>query len=324
MKKLLSMVLVVMLIVTTALAGCNDASKEKEEAVSAPKLNYIGLKVYDPVYIALEKGFFDESKVDVNLVDLVAGGATAVQMIESGDADAGLLSYMALINAVNEGMSVTGVADIQSSFKDAPLEEFFVRKDSGIETIEDLKGKKIAINLVKSSFHYTWLMELENAGMTEDDVEFVILPFDQQILALKEGQVDAIGLMSPYASQALNDSDLAKMYDATHTFGERQFCDIIASTKYGEKHPEALTAFVGGLSKAMDWAMENQQEAKEIMEKYTGVDAELIADYRFQEDGAVIMEDVEYWLDYMRAHGDIKDTITAEDIATNQYNARVK
>lgn len=319
MKKIILMAIAILLVVSCFCAGCAQQSNEE----NVPTLNYIGLKVYDPVYIALEKGFFDESKVNVNLVDLVAGGATAVQMIESRDADAGLLSYMALVNAVNEGMSVTGVADLQSSFEEAPLEEFFVRADSGIKDITDLKGKKIAINLVKSSFHYTWLMELEKAGMTEDDVEFVVLSFDQQILALKNGQVDAIGLMSPYSAEALNDSDLAKMYDATDSFGERQFCDIIASTKYGEENPEALTAFVSGITDAMEWAMENQAEAKKIMEKHTGIKAELIADYKFQENGAVIMDDVQYWLDYMKAHGNIKDSITAEDIATNQYNEKV-
>lgn len=318
MKKLISLLLTIVLVVA-CLVGCSE--KTEDEVAS---LKYIGLKVYDPVYIALEKGMFDESKVNVELVDLVAGGATAVQMIESRDADAGLLSYMALVNAVNEGMSVTGITDLQSSFEEAPLEEFFVRKDSGIDDITDLKGKKIAINLVKSSFHYTWLMELEKAGMSEDDVEFVVLSFDQQILALKNGQVDAIGLMSPYSAQAFNDPELTKMYDATDTFGERQFCDIIASTKYGDENPEALTAFVDGITKAMDWAMENQEEAKEIMEKHTGIDASLIADYKFQENGAVIMDDVQYWLDYMKAHGNIKDNITADMIATNKFNEKVK
>ncbi len=319
MKKLMSLILAIVLIIT-CLIGCSDKATTKDEVET---LKYIGLKVYDPVYIALEKGMFDESKVNVELVDLVAGGATAVQMIESRDADAGLLSYMALVNAVNEGMGVTGITDLQSSFEEAPLEEFFVRKDSGIKDITDLKGKKIAINLVKSSFHYTWLMELEKAGMTEDDVEFVVLSFDQQILALKNKQVDAIGLMSPYSAEAFNDADLEKMYDATDTFGERQFCDIIASTKYGEKNPEALTAFVEGITEAMDWAMDNQEEAKKIMEKYTGIDASLIADYKFQENGAVIMDDVQYWLDYMKAHGNIKDEITADMIATNKYNEKV-
>jgi NitT/TauT family transport system substrate-binding protein len=222
-------------------------------------------------------------------------------------------------------MSVTGVADLQSSFEEAPLEEFFVLKDSGIDSIEDLKGKKIAINLVKSSFHYTWLMALEAAGMSEDDVEFVVLSFDQQILALENGQVDAIGLMSPYSAEARNNDKLTSLYDATDIFGEKQFCDIIASTKFAEENPETMTAFVSGITDAMAWAMDNQEEAKEIIGKYTGIDPSMILDYKFQENGAVIMDDVQYWLDYMKAHdGNIKDSVTAESIATNEYNVKVQ
>lgn len=317
--------LIVALVMTFAVYGCNNSSSANNNTTEEPmELSYIGLKVYDPVYIAMEKGFFEKYGVNVNLVDLVAGGATAVQMIESGNADAGLLSYMALVNAVNEGMNVKGVADLQSSFEDAPLEEFFVMKDSGINSIKDLKGKKIAINLVKSSFHYTWLMALEQAGMSEDDVEFVVLSFDQQILALENGQVDAIGLMSPYSAEARNNNQLKTLYDATDIFGEKQFCDIIASTTFAAKNPETMKAFVSGITDAMNWAMENQQEAKEIISKYTGIDASKILDYRFQENGAVIMDDVQYWLDYMIEHDSkINTNISASDIATNEYNEKV-
>ena len=88
--------------VTVLLAGCAASSvepekkddevviaTEKEEPVAeetkpeVKHMKYVGLKVYDPVYVALEKGFFEG--VDVELVDVVAGGATAVEMVASGD-----------------------------------------------------------------------------------------------------------------------------------------------------------------------------------------------------------------------------------------------
>ena len=323
MKKFLSILIATVL--TLTMAGCSKDNPTNEQNEETMKMKYIGLKVYDPVYIALEKGFFDNNGVDIELVDMVAGGATAVQMIEGGDAEAGLLSYMAIVNAVNEGMSITGITDLQSSFDEAPLEEFFVRKDSGINSIEDLKGKKIAINLVKSSFHYTWLMALENAGMSEDDVEWVVLPFEQQALALENGQVDAIGLMSPYILNAKSNENFEKLYDATDIFGERQFCDIIVSTKFAEENPETVKAFVSGITDAMAWVEDNQNEAKEIISKYTGVDPSQIDDYKFQENGEVVMEDAEYWLDYMKEHdSNIKDSVTVEKIATNKYNTKVE
>ena len=270
--------------------SCNKESKA---------FKYVGLKVYDPVYVALEKGFFEAEGLPFQLVDTVAGGATAVQMVSSGSAQGGLVSTMALINARNNYIPVTGVTDIQSSFKDYPLEEFYVRKDSGINSIKDLKGKKIAINLIKSSFHYTWLLALEQNGMLPEDIEFVSMPFSQQEGALEKGVVDAIGLMAPYSAKARKNDNIKKLYDCVDVFGERQFCMIFINSVYAEENPEEVTKFVSALSKTCEWIKDNQQEAKEIISKYTGVDEKYIDDYKFQNKAMVVPEDIEYWLDYM-------------------------
>ena len=319
-----------------SLAGCaktTNVPETKPEQTQAQATNenttpenysmkYVGLKVYDPTYIALEKGFFDG--IDVELTDTVAGGATAGEMVSSGDVQGCLLATMALSNAVNAGMPVIGVADIQSAFKEAPLEEFYVMKDSGINSIEDLRGKKIAINLVKASFHYTWLIELEKAGMSEDDVTFVNLPFPEQIDALKNGSVDAIGLIQPYSGMARVDSDLKQLYNAVDSFGERQFSEILLNVKWAEENPEAAKAFVSGIAKAADWVKDNQQEAKQIIEKYTGIDANYIDDYYFQPNAMVNLDDAQYWLDYMKTHEGVSESLTVDDIVTNRYNERVK
>ena len=312
-------VAIVATVATTMLCMTACMTKPTNEVV---KMKYVGLKVYDPTYVAIEKGFFDG--IEVELTDTVAGGATAVEMVSSGDVQGCLLSYMALANAVNSGMPVIGVADVQSAFEEAPLEEFYVRADSDIYSISDLKGKKIAINLVKSSFHYTWLMELEKAGLTEDDVTFVNLSFAEQKEALLNGTVDAIGLMQPYSGMARNDSECRLLYDAVDSFGERQFCDILLNAEWAEQNPDAAKAFVEGLAKASDWIMSNQDEAKQIISKYTGIDAQYIDDYYFQPDCRVNMDDAQYWLSYMQEHEGVSDKITVDMIATNKYNERVK
>lgn len=289
---------------------------------SAESMKYVGLKVYDPVYIALENDFFEG--VDVELVDTVAGGATAVEMVSSGDVQGCLLSNMALCNAVNAGMPVIAVADIQSAFNEAPLEEFYVRADSDIYSIQDLKGKRIAINLVKSSFHYTWLMELEKAGMSENDVDFIPLSFAEQREALLNGMVDAIGLMQPYSGMARVDENCRQLYTAVDSFGERQFCEILLNTDWAQKNPEAATAFVSGISKAAAWVADNQDEAKQIISKYTGIDAEYIDNYYFQPNAMVNMDDAEFWLEYMQIHEGVNPNLTVDNIATNAYNSEVK
>lgn len=312
-KVLIFMMVAVMILVTT---GCFAQKEEKET------FKYVGLKVYDPVYVAYEKGFFEG--IDVEIVDTVAGGATAVQMVSSGDVQGALLSTMALINARASGLPVVGVADIQSAFADAPLEQFFVRKDSGIESVADLKGKKIAINLVKSSFHYTWIMALEKAGLTEEDVRFVNLSFDQQEAALERGDVDAIGLMQPYTKSARENENLKMLYTDVDAFGERQFCEIFINSVYAENNPEQAEAFVAGIVKATEWIQNNQEEAKQIISKYTGIDPSYIDDYKFQNNSMVSEEDCAYWLEFMKKVENTPDWVKVEDVVTNKYNKSVK
>lgn len=314
-KKKIVALLAIVCIIAASVCGCGGSRENS-------KMKYVGLKVYDPVYIALEKGFFEG--LDVELVDVVAGGATAVQMVASGDVQGCLLSNMALCNAVNAGLPVIAVADIQSAFAQAPLEEFYVRADSDIHSVADLKGKKIAINLVKSSFHYTWLMELEKAGMTESDVVFVSLPFAEQKEALLNGTVDAIGLMQPYSGMARVDDACRQLYTAVDSFGERQFCEILLNNDWARANRDAAIAFVGGIAKAADWVAENQDEAKQIISKYTGIDAEFIDDYYFQSNAMVNMEDAQYWLEYMQTHEGVDASVTVDKVATNEYNKRVK
>lgn len=318
MKRIVTMLVAIMMIATSmlGLVGCN---KEVEKGT----MKYVGLKVYDPVYVAKEKGFFVEEGLEVEIVDTVAGGATAVQMVSSGDVQGALLSTMALINAANAGMPVVGVADIQSAFNEAPLEEFYVRADSGIESIEDLRGKTIAINLVKSSFHYTWLMALANAGMSADDVTFVNLPFDQQEGALVRGDVDAIGLMQPYSPSARNNPELKQLYTAVDAFGERQFCEIFVNSVWAENNETEAKAFVKGIVKATEWIEKNQDEAKAIISKYTGVDVDKIDDYKFQENAMVIEEDCEFWIEYMKQAEGVADWVTVDRVVTNKYNEAV-
>mgnify|MGYP003279668920 CR=1 FL=1 len=78
-----------------------------------------------------------------------------------------------------------------------------VKKNSGIEKPEDLKGKKIAY--VPGTMHHALLLEvLERAGLdAEQDVELLQIDFFDMGQALKEGSIDAFLSGEPYPSEAL-------------------------------------------------------------------------------------------------------------------------
>jgi ABC-type nitrate/sulfonate/bicarbonate transport system substrate-binding protein len=319
----MTVILVLFLFFIPFLSSCGESTT----APAKLKMRYVNFKVYDPVYVALEKGYFSKRGLEVEILGDTLGGPTAIEAVSTGRAEAGLSSIPALINANAAGLPVLGVSDIQSAINDQPLEEYFVRSDSPIRSIKDLKGKRIAVNLWKSSFHYTLLMALEQNGLGEKDVEFVLIPFERQAAALIGGQVEVIGLMQPYTNFAKteNPTGLRPLFNALEIFGQKQFTLHFVNKTWAKNNHGAALAFVGGIAEAETWIQANQEAARPIIARYTGIEARYIPDYKFQQQGRVVEADLQFWLDYMIKRGDLNNaSLKAEDIGTNQYNPYLK
>ncbi|WP_438346288.1 ABC transporter substrate-binding protein [Methylorubrum populi] len=122
-----------------------------------------------------------------------------------------------LLEALNAGViDAGGVGDAPFTFAAAagvPVKAFLafrnrqdglailVRPDSGIRTVPDLQGKRIATNR-GSIGHQVVLAALEEAGLPADSVRFTFLPPADAKLALASGSVDAWSTWEPYTSAA--------------------------------------------------------------------------------------------------------------------------
>ncbi len=309
----------VLILFALMLASCGPGHTGHAE------VRYVNFKVCDPVYVGIDQGFFAKRGITVEIVGDVLAGPTAIQAVAGGSAEAGLSSIPALINADAAGLPVLGVTDIQSAIGNQALEEFFVQSDGDVRSVADLRGKTVAVNLWKSSFHYTVLMALEKAGIPEDQVKFVLLPFDKQEVALEQGQVDLIGLMEPYAShaKATYGPKFKVLFTALDVFGEKQFTCHFVNKMWAKYNPEQAKAFAGGVADSIAWIEVHQDEARKIIARYTGIDEQYVPTYHFQPQGRVVEADVSFWLDYMRRRGDVTaDWLKPEDVASNQYSDR--
>lgn len=307
MRRLVSLSLLALLLVV--LAACASGPVETPKEV----VRYANFSVYDAAVIAAEKGLYDH--LDVQVVGTNFGGPTAIQAVASGKAEAGLSSYMAIASAVAAGLPIASVADCQSEIAGNPKEVFLVRADSPVQSVQDLAGETIAINLVKSSFHYTWLIALANAGMKESDVTFVNLPFPAQGEALARGDVQAIGLIEPLATFAERafPGQFRRLFTGTDVFGPRQFCAIFVNTIWARENPEAAARFIAGVKAGAVWANANPTEANAVMEKYIGGNGDYT--YKFQPDGGIVQADADYWVDWMKANKYITaDWLTGKDV----------
>lgn len=284
-------------------------------------IRYAYFKIYDATFVGIEKGFFKQAGVDVALTGNFPNGPATIAASGTGQVDAGNAAIPGMALARNAGIDVHGVADAQTEFKDAPLERFYVRTDSAIHSIKDLKGKKIAVNGFAGTFYYTWLIALQRNGLSTSDVTFVNIPQPQQLQALDTGLVDVVGLIDPYNRQTELTPGHRLLFRGVDILGSRQISLIWFSDNFISSHRAAVREFVAAYRKSALWAEQNPGAAAEIEFKYLGVDPKYAIKHRYTAGTGIRMADVSWWLRVLRGTGDLKDNgkVTPFLLATTEF-----
>ncbi len=146
--------------------------------------------------VAVEKEWFAEAGVDVEFewFDYVA----SMDAFAAGQLDAvGMTNGDALVTGATGAQSVMIIMNDYSNGND------MVIGGPGISSVADLKGKKIGVEIGFVS-HLLLLNALEDAGMSEADVELVNVPTNETPQVLASGDVDAIVAWQPSSGMALN------------------------------------------------------------------------------------------------------------------------
>ena len=171
-------------------------------AVVAPAASAAPLKIaYSdwPGYlvweIALQKGFFKEAGVDVEMVWFEYGPSIDAFAAGKVDAAAIVTSDGLVTGATGKAISCVVLEDYSEG------SDMIVGKP-GVGSFKDLKGKKVGLelNLVE---HLLLLKGLEMNGMTDADVTIVPVSTNETPQTLASGNVDAIGAWYPISGQAL-------------------------------------------------------------------------------------------------------------------------
>lgn len=151
-----------------------------------------------PLYVAEAKGYFAAEGVQVQFSEC-SSGRECFERLRSGAAD--LATSAELIVALDSltAASSTVVAIVSSSTRQLKL---LARKSAGIWVPDDLVGKRVGTVARTSAefFLENWLLY---HGLAATQIKVVPLPIDQLVDRLANGQLDAIAIWEPTASQAV-------------------------------------------------------------------------------------------------------------------------
>lgn len=145
--------------------------------------------------IGIQKGWFKEEGVDVQFLwfDYVA----SMDAYVSGNVDA-----VCMTNGDALVTGATGKPSVGIIINDYSNGNDMIVARPGIESVKDLKGKKIGLEIGFVE-HLLFLKALEMNGMSESDVEIVNTPTNETPQVLASGAVDAIAAWQPNSGQAL-------------------------------------------------------------------------------------------------------------------------
>jgi NitT/TauT family transport system substrate-binding protein len=213
-----------------------------------------------PLYIAQEKGFYKELglNVTIQVFQTVAQGFPAFT--------AGQLDGLAPVTSEVVSLAAKGVDFKVVMVEDTSLGADMILACNSVASIADFKGRKIGVELGGIG-HFFVLQVLATAGLTEADVELVNTPPDAAAAAYQSGSLDIVYSYSPFSDQAN-----AAQPDGRIIFSSKEMPTAIADlyvfrTEFIQQSPEAVSAFVKGTLKGLDFLTTNRQEGLEIMAK---------------------------------------------------------
>jgi len=180
----------------TAAAGAVLLSMSAQSLAEPLKIGYSDWPGWVAWEVAIEKQWFKEAGVDVKFewFDYVA----SMDAFAAGKLDAvGMTNGDALVTGATGAKSVMIIMNDYSNGNDMIIGK------PGVNSIKDLKGKKIGVEIGFVD-HLLLLNALKKNGMTESDVELVNVPTNETPQVLASGDVDAVGAWQPSSGTALN------------------------------------------------------------------------------------------------------------------------
>lgn len=306
-------------------------------AAERVKVGVLKLTSSAPVFVGVEKGFFKEYGVDPELVFFQAAAPIATALA-AGQLEVGATGLTAaLFNIVLGGETLWIVADKGREWPGYPLTAIVVQKElweAGLRTVRDLKGRRIGVTQLGSTFHYHIGNILQKEGLALADVKIVPLQALPAVMeALKGKQVEAILIPQPFPGTA-EAQGFGKILAWAGDLFPWQIATVFYSKAFAAERARAVN-FMKGYVKASRYYHDaalvqkdgrgspgpHYDEVVAITAKYTGARAEIIRlGFPYQDrNGRLLVSDIERQMTWWVTHGFVKSLIPLKDIVDTSF-----
>jgi aliphatic sulfonates family ABC transporter substrate-binding protein len=240
-------------------------------AQTAPKEIRIGYQKNGVLFLAKQTGQIDDAfkakGIDVKWVEF-SFGPPLLEALNIGSIDYGTTGDSPPIFAQSAGANLLYVAAQEAAGAGAAI---LVRQDSPIQTLADLKGKKIGFAKASSAHNLT-IAALEKSGITYQDITPVYLAPADGAAAFAKGAIDAWTIWDPFFAVAEAQPGTRVLAPAKGIVTQNSFS--LANAKFTKENPDLVALVNASLAKTASWAEAHRGEVTKILTEATGISAE--------------------------------------------------
>ncbi|HEX8427673.1 aliphatic sulfonate ABC transporter substrate-binding protein [Hymenobacter sp.] len=248
-----------LLLVLLLLAGCGGAGSETKN--TKPDTIRLDYAYYNPLSLVLkQQGWLEQDLAKQNIkVEWVLsqGSNKALEFLNGSSIDFG---------------STAGAAALIGKANGNPLKSIYIYSKpewtalctgpkSSIKTVADLKGKRVAAT--RGTDPYIFLLRaLDQAGLSEKDIELIPLQHPDGRAALEKGDVDAWAGLDPHMAKAELESG-AKLFYRNADFNSYGVLNV--REEFAKQNPALVDQVLAAYEKARQWAVEHPEELRKTL-----------------------------------------------------------
>lgn len=268
------------------LASCGSPAVDGDAKKTEVRIAYFPNITHTQALVMKNQKTLEEKWKDICHVSWTSfnAGPAEVEAIFAGEIDLGYIGPVPALSAIAKS---DGEVKILANAADAGA-VLLKQNDSGIETVKDLSGKKVAVSQIGNTQHLCLLDLLTQNGLKTVDQGgdvTVNASSNADILNLMDhGRVDAAVVPEPWGTTIEKNSraEVLLEYDQLFLNGNYPTAVVIAGRDFMKEHPDLVKDFLKAHEDATLYINENATQAQEIVNKEIesvtgkGLDADVI------------------------------------------------
>jgi NitT/TauT family transport system substrate-binding protein len=228
-------------------------------------LDFIVLGRHAPFFVAIEKGFFREEGLNVNIIS-AKGTAHGIQNVESGLAQIGFIDVASLVVA---GAVVTTVKVASVIYQKAPFCFFSLDPGANVTKLKDFEGLRVGSNTGSYISNIARAM-MRKEGLDPSKLSVESIEPSARIAMLAARKIPAIDffiMTKPAMERAVKDAKVVTFLFADHGL-DLYSNGIGAKESFLKENPEVMKAFVRASLRGYHYAFKHPAEAAELIQKH--------------------------------------------------------